>query len=111
MFCSFSVAVFSVLAIGSAWCEASPDEKRWNFMDGPWVENESRPPIPTWPDQFISDFHLYIKKYGEDFESKGAIIYDWTKRVSEPVCCRIDYMPACMPQKFSGRVLMLRPLQ
>ena len=78
----FIVVLFTLLTIHGAWCETSMDNKRWNFMNGPWVSNETRPPVPTWPQQFISDFYLYIKKYGEDFRSKGAIIYDWTKRVS-----------------------------
>ena len=80
--CSFRAAAFVVLITVSVWCEALPEGNRWDFINDAWINSEPRPPVPTWPQQFISDFYLYIKEYGEDFQSKGAIIYDWTKTVS-----------------------------
>ena len=52
-----------------------------NYLNATWISERPHPPVPEWPDQFISDFHLYVEIYGKDFRSDGAIFYDWTKQV------------------------------
>ena len=52
------------------------------YLNANWTSKDPRPPVPVWPDQFTSDFYVYVEIYGEDFQSKGAIVYDWTKKVS-----------------------------
>ena len=56
-----------------------------DLTDDNCVNNGTPPSIPIWRDQFISDFHLYIEKYGDTFKSNGAVIYDWTKKVLDSV--------------------------
>ena len=41
-----------------------------------------RPSVPAWPDQFTSDFYVYVEEYGENFRTDGVVFYDWTKQVS-----------------------------
>ena len=54
----------------------------YKYLNANWTSKNPRPPVPVWPDQFTSDFYVYVEIYGEDFQSKGAIVYDWTKKVS-----------------------------
>ena len=54
-----------------------------NYLNATWIRKQPRPPVPEWPDQFISDFYVYVEIYGKDFRSDGAIFYDWTKKVCQ----------------------------
>ena len=41
----------------------------------------ANPPIPIWPDQFNSQFKVFVKDYGPDWSSTGAIYYNWVTKV------------------------------
>lgn len=88
----FSLLGFFVL-LGSitVLCEELRVSKN-GYLNAPWISKHPRPPVPAWPDQFTSDFYLYVEIYGKDFRSKGAIFYDWTKKTF-----RGDYYDWCIP--------------
>ena len=72
-----------LLGLISAWCHGIPthDQKNLRARDDGIISKQPRPPVPTWPDQFASDFYVYIERYGENFYPKGKVFYDWTKKV------------------------------
>ena len=74
--------ILTVLATSIVWSETLVNEKRWDFVDGPWVKAQPRPPTPTWPDQFVTGFYMYIQKLGKGFKSKGSVYYDYTEKVT-----------------------------
>ena len=71
---------FVLLGSSTVLCEELRVSKN-GYLSAPWISKRPRPPVPAWPDQFTSDFYLYVEMYGKDFRSKGAIFYDWTKKV------------------------------
>jgi len=76
-------AVFIIFIVSRSYSiETSADQKPWDTVNGPWVKAQPRPPTPTWPDQFVTGFYLYIQKLGEDFKSQGSIYYDYTEKVA-----------------------------
>ena len=80
--CSLSLLGFLVLLSNSTvFCEELRPGSKGKYFNAAWISKSPRPPIPVWPDQFTSDFYVYVETYGEDFQSKGAIHYDWTKKV------------------------------
>ena len=46
----------------------------WNKISDP----------PAWPDQFNSQFYVYIEDYGSEWNSSGIIYYDWKVKVPHP---------------------------
>ena len=44
-------------------------------------EADKQPPVPAWPDQFVSSFYVYVEEYGDEWNSTGFIVYDWTSKV------------------------------
>jgi len=91
-----------VITTTGGWCSSLSDGMKRDFIDDNCVNNGTLPSIPIWRDQFISDFHLYIEKYGDTFMSNGAVIYDWTKKVYDSVL-RYNYTPLSMaPPTFTG---------
>ena len=79
---SLSLLGFLVLLGNSTvFCEELRELKD-KYLNAAWINKSPRPPVPAWPDQFTSDFYVYVEIYGEDFQSKGAINYDWTKKVN-----------------------------
>ena len=81
MACS-PLAVLIALAVitGVVWCDDLAGQ-RWDDMKGPWIQAQPRPPIPTWPDQFVTGFYMYIQRLGTGFKSKGSVYYDYTDKV------------------------------
>ena len=51
------------------------------YLNSAWIIKTPRPTVPAWPDQFTSNFYVYVEAYGEDFRADGAVFYDWTKQV------------------------------
>jgi len=76
-----------VIAFGGGRCSLLSYGKQRSFTDDNCANNGTPPSIPAWPDQFISNFHLYIEKLSDNFQSNGAVIYDWTNKV-----CKITWL-------------------
>ena len=88
MISALSVSLFSCLVLllvllgDGVWCHNLQSLRRSKYLDGTWIIKEPRPPVPTWPDQFTSNFYVYVEEYGEKFRADGAVFYDWTKQVA-----------------------------
>ena len=48
-----------------------------------WISNPHLPPIPAWPQMFTIKFYVYVEQYGDDWNSTGALYYDWTSTVCD----------------------------
>ena len=71
-----------LLLVGSVWCNEPRHYNEIEYLtNAAWISKTPRPPVPAWPEQFTSDFYVYVEQYGEKFRSKGAIFYDWTNKV------------------------------
>ncbi len=42
----------------------------------------SSPPVPVWPEQFSVQLTILVEQYGSEFKSKGAMYYNYTKKVA-----------------------------
>lgn len=46
------------------------------------VATASSPPIPAWPKQFSVNLTILVEKYSSKFQAKGAMYYNYPKKVS-----------------------------
>lgn len=59
--------VVFIAAVGAAVCSAGrPPEQ---------------PPVPTWPEQFAVELEILVEQYGPNWNSSGALYYDWMSKV------------------------------
>ncbi len=41
----------------------------------------SSPPVPSWPDQFSVQLTIYVEQYGSNWQTIGAMYYNYTQKV------------------------------
>jgi hypothetical protein len=61
-----------------------------SVAEGPY--QQPPPPVPAWPDQFTIELEILVEKYGPNWNSSGALYYDWKSKTF-----RSDYIGWCLP--------------
>jgi hypothetical protein len=51
-----------------------------SVAEGPY--QQPPPPVPAWPDQFTIELEILVEKYGPNWNSSGALYYDWKSKVN-----------------------------